>query len=46
MMLETHMKFRMTEPDFLEKNFPKKVGKMNQKGSKTEFFEFIEKFIH
>ena len=47
MMLETHMKFCVTEPDFLEKIFlPKTLGKWVKNGPKTGFFEYIEKFCH
>ena len=47
MMLETLMKLCVTEPDFLEKIFlPKKLGKWAKNGSKTGFFEYIEKFCH
>ena len=46
-MLETHMKFCVTEPDFLEKIFlPKTLGKWVKNGPKTGFFEYIEKFCH
>ena len=45
MMLETHTKLCMTEPDFLEKKiFAPKIGRVDKNGSKTGFFEYIEKF--
>ena len=45
MMLESHMKLCVTEPDFPEKNFlPPKIGKMDKNGPKTGFFEYTEKF--
>ena len=41
------MKLWLTELDFLEKIFlPKNLGKWTKKGSKTGFFEFIERFGH
>ena len=44
-VLETCIKFCMVEQNFLEKSFlPQKLGKWTKNGSKTEFFEFIEKF--
>ena len=47
MVLQTHMKMRVTEPDFLEKTFfASKIGKMDQNGPKIGFFEFIEKLGH
>ena len=47
MVLETHMKLCMTEPDFRGKIFlPKKLGKGTQNEPKTGFFEFIGKFSH
>ena len=39
-VLETYMNFCMTEPDFLGKF----LGTRAQNGSKTGFFQFIEKF--
>ena len=43
MVLETYMKFCVTEPDFPGKFFlPQKLGKWAQNGPK--FFEFIGKF--
>ena len=45
MVLETCMMFCMGELDFLGKIFlPQKLGKWTKNGSKTGFFEFIEKF--
>ena len=45
MVLETHMKLCVAEPDFSGGNFlPKKMGKWTKNGTKTGFFEFIEKF--
>ena len=39
MVLETHVKLCMTEPDLLEKSFlPPKLGKWTKNGPKTEFF--------
>ena len=47
MVLETHMKLCVTEPDFPGKFFlPQKLGKWTQNGPKTEFFEFIRKLSH
>ena len=47
MVIETHMKLFVTEPYFLEKNLlPQNLGKLTKNGSKTEFFEFIERFDH
>ena len=47
MVLETSVKVCVTEPDFLEKfSLPPKLGKWTKIGSKTCFFEFIEKFCH
>ena len=47
MVLETHIKLCMTEPDFLEKfSLHQKVEKWTKNVLKTEFFEFIEKFGH
>ena len=46
MVLETHMKFCVTELDSAEKIFTKNVGEMDQKCAKKRFFEFIEKFCH
>ena len=40
MVLESHMKLCVTEPDFPEKNF------LAKNLENTEFFEFIEKFGH
>ena len=43
MVLETHVKQYVTEPDFLEeKILPPELGKWPE----TEFFELIEKFGH
>ena len=45
MVLESHMKLPMTEPDILEKKFYSLNWENRPKiGPKTEFFEFIEKF--
>ena len=45
MVLEAHMKLCVAEPDFSGGNFlPKKMGKWTKNGTKTGFFEFIEKF--
>ena len=47
MVLETHMKMCVTEPDFLETFLlPPKLGKWTMNGPKTGFFELIEKFGH
>ena len=46
MMLETHMRLCVTEPDFPEKIFSQKLGKWTKNGPKTGIFEFIEKFGH
>ena len=47
MVLETHLKLCVTDPDFLEKLFlPKKLGKWTRNGPKARFFEFIAKFGH
>ena len=47
MVVETHMKLRVTEPDFLGRfPFAQKLGKSAQNGPKTMFFQFIEKFGH
>ena len=44
MVLETSVKFCLTELDFLEKNnFVRKMGEM---GQKQVFLKFIEKFSH
>ena len=40
MVLETHIKFCVTELDFPEKKIPKNV----RNGPETGFFEFIEKY--
>ena len=39
MVLETHMKLHMTDPDFAEQK-----KKWTKNGPKTWFFEFIENF--
>ena len=47
MVVETHMKLRVTESDFLGRfPFAQKLGKSAQNGPKTMFFQFIEKFGH
>ena len=47
MVLETHMKLCVTEPEFPEKcSLPQKLGKWTQNEPKTGFFEFIGKFSH
>ena len=47
MVVETHMKLRVTEPNFLGRfPFAQKLGKSAQNGPKTMFFQFIEKFGH
>ena len=47
MVLETHVKQYVTEPDFLEeKILPPELGKWTKKWPETEFFELIEKFGH
>ena len=47
MVLETHMKLCMTEPNFAGKFFlPKKWGKWAKNGPKTGFLEFIGKLSH
>ena len=38
MMLETHMKLCVTEPDFPEKFFAPKIVKMGQKWAKNRIF--------
>ena len=43
MVLETHMKLCMREPDFPEKFLPPKYRNWTENGPKTWFFEFIEK---
>ena len=45
MVLESHAKFDVTQPDFLGNFFPKKLGKWAQNRPKTFFFfQFIGKF--
>ena len=47
MVLETHMKLFVTEPDFPGKLFlPQKLGKWTQSEPKTGFLEFNRKFRH
>ena len=47
MVLETHMKLFVTEPDFLGKLFlSQKLGKWTQREPKTGFLEFNGKFSH
>ena len=47
MVLESHVKLCVTEPDFPGKFFfALKIGKVGPNGSKTGFFEFIGKFDH
>ena len=47
MVLESHVKLCVTEPDFPGKLFlPQKVGKWAQKGPETGFFQFARKFDH
>ena len=47
MVIETHMKLCVTEPDFPGKLFlPQKLGKWAKNWLKTGFFEFIGKFSH
>ena len=47
MLLETHMKLCMTDPDFPGNIFlPQKWGKWTKSGPKTGFFEFIGKLSH
>ena len=46
MVVETHMKLCMTEPDLSEKCLLQKLGKWTKNGPKIWFFEFIEKFCH
>ena len=43
MMLETHMKLCVTEPNFPGKFFLPQIG---ENGSKPGFFEFIGKLSH
>ena len=45
MMLETHMKLRVTEPEFSEKNFATKVEKMVQKWAKNRVLNILKNFI-
>ena len=43
MVLETHMKLYMTEPDFAGKFFlPQKWGKLAKNGPKTGFLNLLE----
>ena len=47
MVTETLMKLRVAGLDFPGKKFfAPKIGKMDQKCTKTGLFEFIEKFGH
>ena len=47
MVLESHVKLWVKEPDFPGKIFlPSKFGKWTQNGPKTGFLEFIGKFHH
>ena len=47
MVLETYLKLRVTQLDFLEKNFlPQELKKWTKNGPKTGFFECFEKFGH
>ena len=47
MVLESHVKLCLTEPDFLGKIFlPPELGKWAQNGSETGFFQFVGKFGH
>ena len=47
MVLETHMRLCVTEPDFSGKFFlPQKLGKWAQNRPKIGFHEFIGKFSH
>ena len=43
-VVETHMKLSITEPEFLGKNIL--IQKLAKNGPKAEFFEFIEEFGH
>ena len=46
MVLESHVKVCVTEPDFLGKFFlPPKLGKRAQNGPKTGFFQLENLFI-
>ena len=46
MVLETHMKLCVTEPDFPGNFVSQKWGKWAKNGPKTGFFEFIGKLSH
>ena len=46
MVLETYMKICVTAGFSRKKIFASKIRKMDQKWTKKEFFEFIEKFGH
>ena len=47
MVLETHIKLCVKEPDFPGKfSLSQKLGKWTRNGPKTGFFEFIGKFSH
>ena len=46
MMLETHTKLCMTEPDFLEKKFlPPKLGEWTKMGQKQGFLNILKNFV-
>ena len=42
-MLESHVKLFLTELDFLENFFPKKIGKMGSKWTKNRVFSMYWK---
>ena len=41
MVLESHMKLSVAEPDFQEKKISQKIGKMDQKWIKNSFLSFL-----
>ena len=46
MMLETHMKLCVTEPDFLENIFlPPKLGKLTKNGLKTGVLNLLKNLV-
>ena len=45
MMLETHMKLQVTEPEFSEKTFAAKIEKMGQKWAKNRVLNILKNFV-
>ena len=45
MMLETHVKLQVTEPEFSEKTFAAKIEKMGQKWAKNRVLNILKDFV-